>query len=384
LEAGLIGREAGFRIAFVRVSTVCFLGLVPAALLTAFLSVALIAHHKAGSPQAIDFHTIWQAGGTYLHRRDPYPAALKDFIGDGPRQSFVYPAATAALVAPLAPLTFTHAAFVFLVLSTLAVALALWVLGVRDWRSYGAAFASPAVLTGISIGTLSPLLLLGCALAWRYRNSVVRCSLAVAAILAIKLFLWPLLLWLVVTGRRRTCATALAGTAALSVAAWAPIRFAGARGYPALLHRLGEIEGPRGYGVAALFPAHAGVVLAVLMGASVAAVAGATAMRARMADSLAFPAAIGLALFLSPILWLHYMALLPAMIAVLRPRFSLLWLAPVALWLTPQQGSYGDLWRVGLVALVAALALVGAHFPALELGSFRPAAAAGSSAKRPS
>jgi hypothetical protein len=37
----------------------------------------------------------------------------------------------------------------------------------------------------------------------------------------------------------------------------------------------------------------------------------------------------------SPIVWQHYLALLLVPLAVLRPRFSAVWLIPCLLWLTP-------------------------------------------------
>src|SRR5581483_7342074 len=99
-------------------------------------------------------------------------------------------------------------AAVFVVGSAAAVPAALWLLGVRDWRCYGAAFLWPPVLSGVAIGTISPLLLLGVAACWRLRGRgglVAAAALTVAA----KLFLLPLLVWLWVTGRRAVAVAAL-------------------------------------------------------------------------------------------------------------------------------------------------------------------------------
>ena len=57
-----------------------------------------------------------------------------------------------------------------MLLLTAAVVAALWSLGVRDWRCYGAVFLSRPTIDAILTGTVSPLLLLGVALLWRYRN----------------------------------------------------------------------------------------------------------------------------------------------------------------------------------------------------------------------
>ncbi len=43
-------------------------------------------------------------------------------------------------------------------------------------------------------------------------------------------------------------------------------------------------------------------------------------------------------LVLSPIVWLHYLVVLLVPVALARPRFSLLWLLPVLLWVSPKPG----------------------------------------------
>ena len=43
-------------------------------------------------------------------------------------------------------------------------------------------------------------------------------------------------------------------------------------------------------------------------------------------------------LALSPIVWLHYLVVLLVPMAIARPRFSLLWLLPVVLWVSPRPG----------------------------------------------
>ena len=52
-----------------------------------------------------------------------------------------------------------------------ASALALWIVGVRDWRVYGAAALWPQVIGEIRISHLTPVLCLLAALVWRYRST---------------------------------------------------------------------------------------------------------------------------------------------------------------------------------------------------------------------
>jgi hypothetical protein len=70
----------------------------------------------------------------------------------------------------------------------------------------------------------------------------------------------------------------------------------------------------------------------------------------RHGDDRAAPVApLAAALLLSPILWMHYLVLLPAPIAIACPRVGYLWLAPLAFWPNPFQEGTGDLWRIVLV-----------------------------------
>jgi alpha-1,2-mannosyltransferase len=245
---------------------------------------------------------------------------------------------------------------VFVVASAAAVAAALWLFDVRDWRCYGAVFLWPAVLTAVSIGTLTPLLLLGVAVVWRYRNTLGIAALAAAAVIAAKLFLWPVVVWLWATGRRGTAAAAVALAVAASAACWAWIRFAGMTGYPNLLHRITEVEAPYGYGAAwivggALLVAGLSFAFLVLCGVL------------RRDDRVLFSVAIVAALVLTPILWLHYLCLLAAPVALVRPRFSPVWVVPAVLWLTPQQQAFESPWRIAAVFLVLAAVLAATLSP---------------------
>jgi hypothetical protein len=343
---------AAFRRALVRVANVTVLGVLPAALLAAFLAVALPI--RAGYMHAVDFHTFWHATRVYLHRGNPYPRVAE--VSKWTRQtqrSFVYPAPVLAVLAPFGLMPYSVAVAIFAPLLAAAVAAALWLFGVRDWRCFGAAFASPAVLTSISVGTISPLLLLGLAILWRWRSRTALSAVAAAALLLAKLFLWPLAVWLWFTGRRRAAVAAIAGSLLATAMAWTWNGFAGLGGYLRVLDRLSLTEGPHGYSPL-WWVNHSPSVFVV---AGVIAMAGVAYVARREREGTSFSIAVAAALLLSPILWLHYLALLPAIVAVHKPRLSLGWLCPLALWLTPQQGSYGEPWRTGLV--VGVLLLVG-------------------------
>lgn len=336
--------------AFGRHGIVTLLGVLPAVLLLRFIVVnAAMPPHVAGHPPAVDFHTFWRAARVYLHHGNPYPSrsALSSW-GLQVQQSFVYPEPLLVLLAPLAILPYTAALPLFVALLAVATAGALWVFGVRDWRCYGAAFASLAVLDSISLGTITPLLLLGLAMLWRWRNRTLIAALAAAFLLVAKLFLWPAVVWLWFTGRRRAACLALIVAIATTAAAWSWNSFASLPSYTTILDRLSRTEGPQGYSPV-WWVAHSSSLFLVL---AVAGAGGIALAALRQTESSSFSLMVAASLLLTPILWLHYLALLPAILAVCRPRLSLAWLLPLSLWLTPQQGSYGAPWRTLLVIAV--------------------------------
>ena len=121
------------------------------------------------------------------------------------------------------------------------MAATLAVLGVRDWRCYGAAYLSVAVLHDIRLGALTPLLALGLALVWRWRDEA-RAAVPLALIVMAKLFLWPLAVWLVATGRLRLALRGALLVVVASALGWAVIGFAGLADYPQLLKVLASAE----------------------------------------------------------------------------------------------------------------------------------------------
>lgn len=352
VRVGLRAETAGELRGLVRPLALALLGLLPAALLTVFLYMSAVDQTPAGWHRAIDFHTFWVGARHYLHGSSPYPSPSSIVpFSNRTGESFVYPPPVAAVLAPFALLPYPAAATLFVAVSVVAVGAALWLFGVRDWRCYGAAFASPAVLTGITVGTLSPLLLLGLALVWRTRDRRGAAAAAAAVVVA-KLFLWPVLVWLFVTGRRRAAVEAALLGAVLSLVAWAPLRLAGLGAYPGLLRRLSLVEGPRSYAASALLPG-GWVVVAVCL-----AIVSGVALLRRVGDARLFALAVTASLLLSPIVWLHYFVLLVAPAAVVAPRVKLVWLLPLAFWATPQQWAGGE-WR-SLLALAVSAAVLAA------------------------
>jgi hypothetical protein len=227
---------------------------------------------------------------------------------------------------------------------------ALRLMGVRDWRCYGAAALSITLLSAVMLGSVTPLMLLGAALAWRYRDRWRACALAVASLIALKLILWPLVIWLWFTGRRRAAAASLAGGVLLCVAGWAVIAFHGALGYPRLLSNLASLEADRGYSI--VHVAHllgmGGEVARLapyIAGAAVLAAIPLVVSRAE-GDRRAFTLALFAGLVFSPIVWQQYFALLLVPIAACRQRFAGVWLLPLGYWLAPFNATEGHSIRL--------------------------------------
>jgi alpha-1,2-mannosyltransferase len=331
----------------------------------AALAVLAIARMTAVSGlHSTDFWTFYESGLRALHGLSPYPslASLPEVADPNSFAPFVYPPLLAFAIIPISVLPFAVANMLFFCLNIGAILLALRLLDVRDPMCYAVAFASVPVLTAPRIGSISAFLLLGVAVAWRYRDRTWPVASAIAAVIVVKLFLWPLWLWLVFT-RRYAAAGLAAGLGVVATfGAWAVIGFAGLHDYPQLLARLSELTGVNSYSLYALeraagLPAPAAQAVMFAIGAAVAWLAVRYA-RGGQRDARLFMAAIGLALLLTPIMWEHYLVLLLAPIAIARPTLSRLWILLFPFWLDANSWSYGDPVRIAPVLALSALLLV--------------------------
>lgn len=338
--------------------------LLPAVLLTVMVA-ASIHHHFA-----FDFHQFWQGGRDVIEGRSPYPPAHSLPAGGDPTLDavaiqdtfrFPYPAPAALAMAPFGALPFSVAAALFVLLSIAAVFLALRLLGVVDWRCYGLVFASITTLGAVRLGTFTPFLLLGLAVAWRFREKKLIVATAVGGLVLLKLFLWPLLIWLVLSRRVGSAALAVAIATAISLASWAMIGFADLANYPELLSTLASSVESKGWSAVALglslgLSSAAAKAFSLVLAGSALAVA-AVAQRERR-DLWSFTVAIAAAILLSPIVWLHYFLLLVAPLAIAFPALAPAWFIPLALWAWPFQETGGDIWKIalGMAVLAAACA----------------------------
>lgn len=323
-----------------------------------FIVAYLVGLHTS-HPSTVD--GVYHPDGGFLFDLDGMWKAGRDIVAGHSPYPFVYPAPAAFLMVPFALLPWKLAVLAFALVLIGSLVLALRLLRVTDWRCYAAALACMPMTSSITIGTLSPLLLLAGAAAWRYRNNRFMVAAAVVGAVATKIFLWPLFFWLVATRRYRTAATTLVLGIITVFGSWAILGFDGLKEYPHRLGRVARLEQDRSYSPFSLarslgMSTHATQAMVALL-----AVAAITAIvllaRGRDGDRRAFVAAIGAGLILSPIVWPHYLVILFVPIALYRRRLSAAWVLPLFFWVLPGPESHGSAAWI-IVTLLASTAAV--------------------------
>jgi hypothetical protein len=238
----------------------------------------------------------------------------------------------------------------FALLGAAAIAYALRLLDIRDWRCYGAAFASFPVFAALGNGAISALLVLGAAALWRFRDGTWAAAALLAGLVAAKVFLWPVGIWLLATRRFRATFLSALVCGVGAVGAWGVLGFAGLAQYPHLLDRLTALVAAQSFSPYALVVSLGGspTLARLITAAGGAAILAAIAVVARTPDGerRAFTLAIGAALFLSPIVWPHYLALLFVPAALASRRLSSAWLAPLGFWF------FAAAWSGGHASLI--------------------------------
>jgi alpha-1,2-mannosyltransferase len=324
------------------------------------LAVLFVAYQDS---LAIDFHQSFRpAVEAVLNGDSPYPPPVAESMAQ--RDAFVYLPLGAFVYAPFVALPPLVADLVVSGLMILLALASMWILRVRDWRCYGLVILSPAVISAIQTANLTLPLLLALAAIWALRQRALLPGLVLALTLATKLFLWPVFVWLVATRRYRAAAVSAATTAVLVVGSWAVIGFAGVRDYPALLRVLAQALEHDSYTIFALasdFGAPDLLARGAGIAVGTATLAGCWILGRRGDETRSFTLAILAALLLTPIIWLHYFALLLVPVAIVHKRLSLLWATPLLLWLFLQGFGNGTTfqtaWTLGVAALVALLLL---------------------------
>jgi hypothetical protein len=327
-----------------RALTTLLLGVVPLFAVAAMFAVA----HSTGSMSA-DFHNeIYPQAKLMLNGTDPYPEAGTEYT-IGP--NYVWPPAAALAATPLTLLPRGAADGVAALVELLAFCAALWLVGVRDWRVIGATMLWPQVLGEIRVAHFSLILCLLVAIVWRTRDRPWAPGVALGVAIAVKLFVWPLVIWLAARRRYRDAALAAclaAGSLVLLAAYTDPVQ------YIRVLRELGAAYDQDSYSLYGLIvqlgaPGIAGSLVTLAVGIAFIAIGW---------QRRSFGLMVGACLVMSPIVWLDYYALLAVPLAIVRPRFGVIWLLPIVTWGIPSAGfGIGDPMHSLRVLLVFSIVL---------------------------
>jgi alpha-1,2-mannosyltransferase len=298
-----------------------------------------------------DLEVFLRAGSDVLHGRDPYPALDSPFLYSG--RAFVYPYAAAVPFVPLSLLPFGVADVLFFLLSVAAVLFAGRLAEVTDLRCYLFALGAATTVRSFQVGSLNALLMLGCVVAWCYRERALASASSVAAVVVSKLFLVPLGAWFAITRRWYAVAVSAGITAVVVGLGWllGPM---GAADYLKMLSILSDHETHAGWSLHRLLIENGAGPGAARVGTALAAAAVillAWLAYHRGADEVVvFAATISAALLASPIVWSHYFLLLLAPLLVARVRWFVLAAFAVACWFIAPPPGMDDVsdWINGL------------------------------------
>jgi len=318
-----------------RYASIAFCGVLPV------LTVAvLFAGANQDHSVAMDFGQFYRGAEAILAGDNPYPAGDASLIASA--RPYVYPPFPAILLLPLTMLPL-RVAELLVMASLLGVVVAiLWLLDVRDWRCYGIAFLWPPVISAIQTSNPTLWFALAAAVVWRYRDRLVPASAGVGVTLAVKFVLWPLVVWLAATRRLAAAGLACLLAAGVLFVSWAAIGFTGMVEYPGLLRRLEDTVGDDAYTIRMVAldlgappPIARTLWLAIGTGLLAAVVLVARAGGERRAFILSLAASLAL----SPLVWLHYFALLLVVVALAQPALGLVWFVPLLMFGSPGSGN---------------------------------------------
>lgn len=333
-------------------------GKVLCALVPLLITVEMTRTMVEDDDVARDFATaFWPAGRRVLDGLSPFDTSA---AATQAGHSFPYSALDALVFAGFALLPNDVSGWIFTALNVLALACALWVVKVRDWRVYSIVFAWMPVASAWQSANVTLPLALGIAVMWRYRDRAWLVGALFGLMVTVKLVVWPLGIWLLATRRWKAAAWSLGSAAVVNVASWAFVGFHEISSYREVLDKVSAYEEPRSYsivGAALESGASRGAAYAVSLVAGAAV--GMLCVRRgwRGDDRAALALSVGVGLAATPVVWPHYYSLLAVTLALAAPRLTWAWLVPIALWTCPVLDPGLECLAVGLAVSVALIAL---------------------------
>lgn len=301
-------------------------------LLSAGLTIGLIHGHD----MAFDFGREYlPAVHRWLHGQNPYVPSHQSVAAG---IAFPYTALALLMLIPLAVLPSALSGAIFVLLAAGAAVLTLWVLGARDWRLYGLLFLWPPVVTGWTTGNFTLFAILAVAVAWQYRlDHPIVAGMCLALSCSLKPFLWPIGILFLTVGSYRLVTYALGIGTIMNLAAFMVVGFdrLGAYVHDSTVVSDHFIGSSYGAGSVALhFGASRSMAWAITF-ASAAFVALVGVLLSRRRGRSGAPALVLATFLASPVLWMHYFALLLLPLVTMRPRVCWVWLIGLCLWACP-------------------------------------------------
>ena len=277
--------------------------------LAALLIGVMLVEWQSSARLAVDLKLT--SAQRLVHGESLYPTQGRAAGG------YPYPPLWAFLVTPLLLLPVAAAEYSAAVVCVVLMLAALWIVGTRDPACYAVALWSVSVValarTCNASALVAPLIALG------YRWNSAPTGIAVA----LKLYAWPLLLWGGITRGRRDLAIGIGAAAAAIFVPWAAIGFDGVTRYVSVARDITEATQGSTYAL----PLPLSITITAL------ALAGMWIRRHFPSSSFAF----GVLAMLSatPVLWDFYFSAVFVPLALQRPRASVAWLVPIAMWWAP-------------------------------------------------
>jgi alpha-1,2-mannosyltransferase len=318
-----------------------------------------------------DLEVFVRAGAALLHGSDPYTPVDDPALWGG--HAYVYPWLASAVFTPLALIPWTLAKLVWYVAGAAAVIAACRLLrsGLRE-GAVAALLLSAPFLRNAELGAVNAIFALALACAWRWRHQDGVVAAAMVVLVGAKLFLAPLLLWVVLARSRRCAALTIAWLTAFFAISFA----VGPLSLPGYLQSLSLLADHEAGGSLRHLLALQG--LPHLLAPLVAAVVVMACVRARD-DKTLFVGCVTAGLLATPILWTHYLLLALILVVLLRPRAVL----PASLfsWVVLSAGGLPPLGGLGVEPRLLMLHLSLLLLPALAWRNRVPRQLVGTVAK---
>ena len=265
-----------------------------------------------------DLVVFLRAGHDVLHGSNPFTPNDDPFLWSG--HAFVYPWLAAFGFAPLSVLPHDLALAACYLVGVVSMVVGARLLGVRSPGVTSALLVAAPVVRNAELGAVNALFFLAGAALWRWRDRPWVVAVTVVVLVGTKLFLAPLLVWVVLT-RSRWCAVLTTG----SLAVFFAVSFGlGPVSLPSYLHSMGLLSDHEALGSSSL--RH---LCALLLPGSQALVPVVVALLVllqavlRRDDRVLFVGCLVTGMALTPIFWTHYVVLGLLGLLVVRPRWTL-------------------------------------------------------------